>query len=144
MPSLPKVPKLQLSSPTIPSEGISHKEPIACPKNQTNEAIPFNMADLQQSGSKQVATPPATGSSAVQMSQESSSPSKDFFGGGDTGFGFNFAPNDSCDTEQSFSFFGNGGCKSPEQGEKEGSFFLNFGGGGDEKMEEEIAWNIFG
>ena len=141
VPSLPKAPRLQLSSPiTHPNReesDVSHKD-------QTNEAISFNVADLKQGEAKKVASPtPPAGSSAIPVPQESSSSSKNLFGGGDTSFGFNFGANDSCDTEQSFSFFGGGGCKSPEKGE-EGGFFLNFGGGGDEKMEEESGWNFFG
>ena len=51
----------------------------------------------------------------------------------------------SSTTETSFSFFGNGDCKSPEQEEKDGEFFLNLGGGDDgDKMKEEGGWNIFG
>merc|ERR1719341_1828853 len=110
VPSLPKAPRLQLSSPTNTSEGKSLKESPASPKNRTDEAISFNMADLEQGGPKQVATPPDAGSSAMRERKEPSSPIKDLFGGG--------------------------GCKSPDKGEKEGTFFLNFGGG-DEKMEEE-------
>ena len=97
------------------------------------------MDDLEQGGSKQVTTPPAS-SSAIPVGQESSSASanRNLFGSEDVGgFGFNFGANDTCDTEQSFSFFGGGDCKSPEEGEKEGEFFLNFGGGGEDKMEEE-------
>ena len=141
VPSLPKAPRLQLSSPiTHPSR----EESVVSHKDQTNEAISFNVADLKQGESKKVASPtPPPGSSAIPVPQESFSPSKNLFGGGDTSFGFNFGFNDSCDTEQSFSFFGGGGCKSPEKGE-EGGFFLNFGGGGDEKMEEESVWNFFG
>ena len=105
------------------------------PKNR-NEAISFNMADLEQGGPKQVATTPGAGSSVIPVTQQSSSPTKALFGGGDTGFGFNF--NDSCNTERSFSFFGGGDCKSPEKGDTEEGFFLNFGGG------EESAWNFFG
>jgi len=139
VPSLPKAPRLQLSSPAIPSEEKSLQESHLSPKNRTNEAISFNMADLEQGGPKQVAAPGGAGSGAIPDAQEPSSPTKGPFGGGDTGFGFNF--NDSCNTER--SFFGGGDCKSPEKGEKEEGFFFNFGGG-DEKMEEESAWNFFG
>merc|ERR1719341_99905 len=143
VPSLPKAPRLQLSLSTNTSEGKSLKESPASPKNRTDESISFNIADLEQGGPKQVATPPDAGSSAMRERKEPSSPIKDLFGGGDTGFGFIFGADDSCETERSFSFFGGGGCKSPDKGEKEGTFFLNFGGG-DEKMEEESAWNFFG
>ena len=130
VPSLPKVPKLQLSSPTDLSKGEHLKEPIASPKNRMEEAIPFNMADLQQSGSKQAGSPTATGFNSVPAVPQESSKStlaQEFFGGGDTGFAFNF--NDSGNS--GFSFFG-GSCKSPEQDVKEGSFFLNFGGDDDD------------
>ena len=83
----------------------------------------------------------------IPVGQESSSASanKNLFGSEDVGgFGSNFGADDTCDTKQSFSFFGGGDCKSPEEGEKEGEFFLNFGGGGDVKMEEESGWNLFG
>ena len=99
------------------------------------------MADLEQGEPKQdVVTTPCAGSSSIPTKEESSSASKNLFGGGDTGFGFNF--DDTCDN--SFSFFGNGGCKSPEQGEKDGQFFLNFGDGDGDKMEEDSGWNFFG
>ena len=103
------------------------------------------MADLDQGGPKVVASPTAGSSSSIPVTQESSSASKDLFGGGDPGFGFNFGADASiCDeSEKSFSFFGGGGCKSPEQGENGGGFFLNIGGGGDDKMEEEGGWNLF-
>ena len=141
VPSLPKAPRLQLSSPiTHPSV----EESVVSHKDQANEAIFFNVADLKQGEAKKAASPtPPAGSSVIPVSKESSSPSKNLFGGGDTNFGFNFGFNDSCDTEQSFSFFGGGGCKSPEKGE-EGGFFFNFGGGEDEKMDEESGWNFFG
>ena len=100
------------------------------------------MADLEQDVPKQVASPPAS-SSAIAVTQDSPSASKDRFGGGDAGFGFNFGANESRD-DSSFSFFGNEGCKSPEQEEKGGEFFLNFGGGDDKMEEEEGGWNLFG
>ena len=100
------------------------------------------MVDLEQGGPKQEVATPGAGSSVIPVTQASSSASKDLFGGGDTGFGFNF--NDTCDTERSFNFFGNGDCKSPEQGENDGGFFLNFGDGDGDKMEEESGWNFFG
>ena len=103
------------------------------------------MADLEQDealkpAAKEVASLPNDSSSANQVTQKDSSASKDLFGGGDTGFGFNFGADTSI-TETSFSFFGNGDCKSPEE-EEGGEFFLNLGGG-DDKMEEG-GWNIFG
>ena len=144
VPSLPKAPRLQLSSATLPSEGKSLTESHVSPYKQTNGAISSNLADLEQGGSKQGTTPPAS-SSAIPVGNESSSANKNLFGGEDVGgFGFSFGADDTCDTEQSFSFFGGGGCKSPEQEEKEGGFFLNLGGGGDGKMEEESGWNLFG
>ena len=101
------------------------------------------MAGLEQHGLNQVASPPAS-SSAIAVTQDSPSASKDLFGGGDAGFGFNFGADDTCDTEKSFSFFGGGTCKSPEQGEKDGGFFLNFGDGGGDKVEEGGGWNFLG
>ena len=68
------------------------------------------MAGLEQHGLNQVASPPAS-SSAIPVTQDSPSASKDCFGGEDAGFGFNFGADDTCDTEKSFSFFGGGGCK---------------------------------
>ena len=144
-PSVPKAPRLQLSSPalspvekTCPEGHISHKE-------SRSVAIPFNLAELAQgevlkSAVKEVNSPPTARSNANQVVQEASSASRELFGGGHAGFGFNFGADDL-----SFSFFGaTGGCKSPEQEEKEGAFFLNFDGG-DVKMEqEEGGWNFFG
>ena len=141
VPSLPKAPRLQLASPVNPSDGKSFQEGHVSPEKRPNEAISFNMADLEQGEPKQdVVTTPCAGSSSIPTMEESSSASKNLFGGGDTGFGFNF--DDTCDN--SFSFFGNGGCKSPEQGEKDGQFFLNFGDGDGDKMEEDSGWNFFG
>ena len=110
-------------------------------------AIPFNIGELEQDGAsksaaKEVTSPPTDSSGANQVGQEASSASRDLFGGGDAGFGFNFGANESRD-DTSFSFFGNGGCKSPEQEEKGGEFFLNFGGGDDKMEEEEGGWNLF-
>ena len=101
VPSLPKAPRLQLSSPTIPSEEKSLQESHVSPKNRTNEAISFNMADLEQGGPKQVAAPGGAGSGAIPDAQEPSSPTKGPFGGGDTGFSFNF----NITFVLSFSFF---------------------------------------
>ena len=145
VPSLPKAPRLQLLPPNLPSEENSLKESCVSPKDRTSEAISFNMADLDQGGPKVVASSPAGSSNAIPVTKESSSASKDLFGGRDTGFGFNFGADTSLcdDSEKSFSFFGAGGCKSPEQGEKGGEFFLNIGGDGGDKMEEEGGWNLF-
>jgi len=143
LPSLPKAPRLQLPLSSFPSEERSLEESDISPKERRNKAISFNMADLEQDVPKQVASPPAS-SSAIAVTQDSPSASKDLFGGGDAGFGFNFGADDTCDTEKSFSFFGGGTCKSPEQGEKDGGFFLNFGDGGGDKVEERGGWNFFG
>ena len=111
-------------------------------------AIPFNISELAQgevlkSAAKEATSPPSASTGANQVGQEASSASRDLFGGGDAGFGFNFGADESKDT--SFSFFGaTGGCKSPEQEEKEGAFFLNFGGGDDNMEQEEGGWNFFG
>ena len=97
------------------------------------------MADLEQGEPRQeVVTTPCAGSSSIPTKEESSSASKNLFGGGDTGFGFNF--DDTCDN--SFSFFGNGGCKSPEQGEKDGEFFLDLDPKCFEVVKESVDTHI--
>merc|ERR1719234_1258558 len=140
VPSLPKAPRLQLSSPALSPVEKTCPEGHISPKESRSVPIPFNISELAQgevlkSAAKEVTSPPTASSNANQVGQEASSASRDLFGGGDAGFGFNFGADESKDT--SFSFFGaTGGCKSPEQEEKGGEqFFLNFGGG-DDKMEE--------
>ena len=87
-----------------------------------------------------------TSSSCVASSNDDQVPKEGFFGGGgDDGFNFNFVGNDS-NADNSFSFFGSGGgdVKSPDKEKKNGDFFLNFGVGEGDKVEEEGVWNLFG
>ena len=148
VPSLPKAPRLQLSSPALSPVEKTCPEDHLSPKDRKSVTVPFNIAELEQDGAsksaaKKVTSPPTDSSGANQVGQEASSASRDLFGGGDAGFGFNFGANESRD-DSSYSFFGNGGCKSPEQEEKGGEFFLNFDGGDDKMEEEEGGWNLFG
>ena len=149
VPSLPKAPRLQLSPPALSPEDQKRPEEHISPKERRSVAIPFNLAELAQgevlkSAAKEATSPPSASTGANQVVQEASSTSRDLFGGGDAGFGFNFGADESKDT--SFSFFGaTGGGKSPEQEEKGGKeFFLNFGGGDDKMEEGEGGWNFFG
>jgi len=148
VPSLPKAPRLHLSSHALSPGERACPEGHTSPKESRSVPIPFNISELAQGGAlksaaKEVTSPPNTSTGANQVVQETSSASRELFGGGDAGFGFNFGADESKDT--SFSFFGAaGGCKSPEQ-EKEGgeAFFLNFGGGDDKMEEGEGGWNFF-
>merc|ERR1719234_2246125 len=147
VPSLPKAPRLQLSSPALSPAEKTCPEGHVSPKDRSSVAIPFNIAELAQDGAlkstaKEVTSPSAS-TGGIQVGQEASSASRELFGGGDAGFGFNFGADESKDT--SFSFFGaTGGCKSPEQEKEGGGFFLNFGGGDDKMEQEEGGWNFFG
>ena len=136
VPSLPKAPRLHLSSQVLSPVEKTCPEGHISPKERTSVQIPFNIAELAQDGAlKSAASEVTSPPSANQVGQEASSTSRDWdiFGGGDAGFSFNFDADESKDT--SFSFFdfdfdATGGCKSPEQEEKGGEeFFLNFGGG---------------
>ena len=143
----PKAPRLDPKSPDreicqVDGDGA---EKIA------NVSVPFNIAELERPGNLKPDDLPTSSSCGEvfndgQASKEGSVASKDFFGaGGDDGFNFNFVGNDST-ADNSFSFFGSGGgdVQSPDKEEKNGDFFLNFGVGEGDKVEEESVWNFFG
>ena len=139
LPSLPKAPRLELRSP----------ERETCEDGDdaqgANISVPFSIPELEQHRCLKPDDLP-TSSSCVASSNDDQVPKEGFFGGGgDDGFNFNFVGNDST-ADNSFSFFGSGGgdVKSPDKEEKNGDFFLNFGVGEGDKVEEEGVWNLFG
>ena len=139
LPSLPKAPRLELRSPereTCEEDGDDAQG--------ANISVPFSIPELEQHGCLKPDDLPT--SSCVASSNDDQVPKEGFFGGGgDDGFNFNFVGNDST-ADNSFSFFGSGGgdVKSPDKEEKNGDFFLNFGVGEGDKVEEEGVWNLFG
>ena len=140
LPSLPKAPRLELRSPereTCEEDGDDAQG--------ANISVPFSIPELEQHRCLKPDDLP-TSSSCVASSNDDQVPKEGFFGGGgDDGFNFNFVGNDST-ADNSFSFFGSGGgdVKSPDKEEKNGDFFLNFGVGEGDKVEEEGVWNLFG
>ena len=168
-PSQPKAPKLQFSSTDLSLEQKSCQE--GHPKERNNTEIPFNMVALEQGGfsrppAGRVLSPTADSSSGKHVTQEEEC-SKDLFGGRDvdedfqkqdmigsgevkkwpdSGFSFNFAKdelNDTMTTDNSFSFFGGGDCKSPEKKGDGGDFFLNFGADDDDNMGKDGGFSFF-
>ena len=148
VPSLPKAPRLQLSSPEL------YQEQKSCQDGN------FNMADLEREGpfkppAERVSSPNADNSNVNHGTQEAcnknlfgggdvtkDSNKQGMFGGGHADFSFNFDKDESLN-DNSFSFFGGGGdCKSPE-GKGDGDFFLNLGDDDGNKMEEGGGFNLF-
>merc|ERR1719474_1405153 len=140
LPSLPKAPRLELRSPERDTCEVDRDG-----AQGANFSVPFSIPELKQHRSLKPDDLP-TSSSRVASSNDDQVPREGFFGGGgDDGFNFNFVGNDST-ADNSFSFFGSGGgdVNSPDKEEKNGDFFLNFGVGEGDKVEEEGVWNLFG
>merc|ERR1719234_1282589 len=74
VPSLPKAPRLKLSSPALSPVEKNCPEGHVSPKDRSSVAIPFNLAELAQgealkSAAKEVTSPPSTTSGANQVVQ---------------------------------------------------------------------------